>query len=62
MRYTIILLLLINCAHGYINRVLLNVNYRKYEICKLKMINNIPNTPRRDLLLYGTSIRGVTNV
>ena len=62
MRYTIILLLLINCAHGYINRVLLNVNYRKYEICKLKMINNIPNTPRRDLLLYGTSIIGVTNL
>lgn len=66
MKHTILLLLLItNCTYGYINRVFLNMNYIKHDmhdICELKMISDIPNTQRRDLLLYGTSIIGVANL
>ena len=66
MKHTILLLLLItNCTYGYINRVFLNINYKKHDtrdICELKMISDNPNTQRRDLLLYGTSIIGVANL
>lgn len=63
MKYILILLLSINSVYGYIKSININFKNRRQDICySLKMIDNTNNANRRELLLYGATIIGVSNL
>lgn len=63
MKYILILLLSINSVYGYIKTININFKNRRQDICySLKMIDDTHNANRRELLLYGATIIGVSNL
>ncbi len=63
MKYILILLLSINSVYGYIKTININFKNRRQDICySLKMIDDSNNANRRELLLYGATIIGVSNL
>lgn len=63
MKYILLLLLSINSVYGYIKTININFKNRRQDICyNLKMIDDTNNANRRELLLYGATIIGVSNL
>lgn len=63
MKYILLLLLSINSVYGYIKTININFKNRRQDICySLKMIDDSNNANRRELLLYGATIIGVSNL
>lgn len=63
MKYILILLLSINSVYGYIKTININFKNRRQDICySFKMIDDTNNANRRELLLYGATIIGVSNL
>lgn len=63
MKYILLLLLSINSVYGYIKTININFKNRRQDICyNLKMIDDTNNANRRELLLYGATIIGLSNL